>query len=288
MIIINIILCFFSITFTQVFSEYSYVGNQSGMVGSVMSKPHSDSGIFYNPASLAGYNGRLVTIGKSNLFNQSYLPLVHFGLIYKLPLIGQFGLSYQSFSTKNSSIVLSSESALAISKAIYLQKDRNSSLAIGYRLNLLHWEQSRTAGASGNGIDGFGAQDNSAFGFDFGVLGGLRNKYWVGAYLKNINSPSINSQNLPRKICISIGYKPIDNMYSNLSIERLLGKNSRQIKLGFEYNLDSKITVFSGVQSNPNRLGVGLEYKIGNIEIGYSLLTHHVMSETHHFGIKIK
>ena len=77
-------------------------------------------------------------------------------------------------------------------------------------------------------------------------------------------------------------------MYSNFSIERLLGENDKQIKLGLEYKLDSRITILSGVQSNPNRLGLGLEYKIGNIEIGYAVLTHHVMSETHQFSVKIK
>ena len=287
--ILSIILLLFTFSWGQVFSDYSYVGaSYAAMTGSVVSKPSSDSGIFYNPASIAGYKGRLITIGQANLFNQTYLPYHHFGAISNLPFIGLVGLSYQSFSTENSGVVLSSESAVSLTKALYLQKDKNSSLAIGCRLNFLYWEQAESAGPSGDGSDGIASQDASAMGLDLGILGGLRDKYWVGAYLKNFNSPIIGGQNLPRKISISIGYKPLDKFYSNFSMERLLGQNDKQIKLGFEYNLDSNITILSGVQSNPNRLGLGLEYKIGNIEIGYAILTHHVMSETHQFSIKIK
>ena len=43
-----------------------------------------------------------------------------------------------------------------------------------------------------------------------------------------------------------------------------------------------------GVQSNPNRFGLGMEYDIGKITLSYSFLSHHVMNPTHNIEIKIK
>ena len=275
---------------SQVFSEYSYVGVQgSAMTGSVISHTSSESGIFQNPASISGFNGNIVMIGQANVFSQSYLPYLHLGIIYDIPFLGQTGMSYQNFSTDYNGSKLSTESSLSLTKGMYLQKDKNSSLSLGVRVNFLIWDQSGSAGPSGDGSTGFGSYQSSNMGLDFGIIGGLRNKYWVGGYLTNINSPLMNGINLPRKISISLGFSPIDDIYTNLSMERLLGRNDRQIKLGFKYDLNSVLSIMSGVQSNPNRFGVGFEYKILNrIIFGYSVLTHHIMPETHNFEIKFK
>ena len=72
-------------------------------------------------------------------------------------------------------------------------------------------------------------------------------------------------------------------------MKRLLGRQDRQIKLGIEYDVTSFLKVMSGVQSNPNRLGVGVEYKIlDKYVFGYSILTHHIMGSSHNFEVKIK
>ena len=45
----------------------------------------------------------------------------------------------------------------------------------------------------------------------------------------------------------------------------------------------------AGAQSNPNRFGIGFEYKMFDRFIfGYSILTHHLFPETHNFEIKFK
>ena len=111
---------------SQVFSEYSYVGVQgSAMTGSIVSHSSSESGIFQNPASIAGFDGNIVMIGQANIFNQSYLPYMHLGTIYDMPFLGQLGLSYQNFSTDYNGNELSTESSLSLSKGMFLQKDKN-------------------------------------------------------------------------------------------------------------------------------------------------------------------
>ena len=287
---ITILSSIVSISISQVFSEYSYVGVQnSSMAGTISPNISSDNGLFQNPASLAGFNDNIVIAGQSNLFNQSEFPYQHLGLVYDIPVLGRLGISYQSFSTEYNGIKLSSESALSISKGTFIQKDRNSCSAIGYRVNFLSWEQAASSGAEGDGSNGFSAHQSSTFGLDFGIIGGLRDRYWVGGYLTNINSPMINGQNLPRSIALSIGFNPSKKIQTSLSIKRVLGRNDRQVNLGLQYQLSSSLSIISGVQSNPNRLGLGVEYEILNrFTLGYSILTHHVMGETHNFEVRIK
>ena len=99
----------------------------------------------------------------------------------------------------------------------------------------------------------------------------------------------INGQNLPRSIALSVGFNPSDKIQTSLSMKRLLGRSDRQVNLGLHYKLSNSLSIISGVQSNPNRLGLGIEYEIFNrFILGYSILTHHVMGETHNFEIKIK
>ena len=78
-----------------------------------------------NPASLAGFENNIIITGQSNIFNQAQLPYRHLGLIYKIPIIGKVGMSYESFSTEYSGVELSSENVLSLSKGRYLQKDNN-------------------------------------------------------------------------------------------------------------------------------------------------------------------
>ncbi len=287
-IILQIFIISLSLLYSQVFSEYSYTGaNQTALAGSVSANISNENGLFQNPASIAGFEDKIIIAGQSNIFNQSYLPYQYIGLIYRIPMINNIGISFRSLSTENGGVKLSSESALSFSKGFFLQKDKNSCLAAGFRVNALFWEQSQSAG-TGDGTNGLDANQESSIGLDFGIIGGLRDRYWVGGYLTNINSPIIGSQHLPRKMILSLGFSPFEQVYTNLSMERLLGRNDRQVKLGFKYSLDNQFSLLFGAQSNPNRFGLGVEYHLERIAISYSLLTHHVMSETHNIEIKIK
>ncbi len=274
----------------QVFSDYDYVGiKSSAMAGALSVNTNDVAGFYQNPASLAGFNNNALILGQSNLYQKSEFPFQYFGASYELPLLGKTALTYQSFSTKNSGVKLSSESSISLSKAKFLQKDRNSILALGYRLNYYLWEQSSSSGTNGDGSNGYGSIEQQSLGVDFGIIAGLRKKYWLGGFIKNINSPVINGQNLPRSISLSIGFNPSHKTKTSISMKRLLGRQDRQIKLGIEYDVTSLLKVMSGVQSNPNRLGVGIEYKIlDKYILGYSILTHHIMGLTHNFEVKIK
>ena len=285
-----IIFSILSISLCQVFSDYSYVGvKSSAMAGTMPANISGSNGLYQNPASLAGLNENSFNFGQSNLFNHSEFPYQYVGFIYDFPVIGQLGLLYESLSTKNNGIELSSESVLSISTGTFIQKDRNSCSSVGFRINFLSWNQAPSAGTSGDGQNGFASLNASSIGLDFGIIGGLRERYWVGGYITNINSPMINGQHLPRSLSLTIGFNPSKKIETSLSTSRLLGRNDRQVKLGMQYKLSNAITIISGVQSNPNRLGLGFEYNmLSRFVLGYSILTHHVMGETHNFEVTIK
>ena len=40
----------------------------------------NESGLFQNPASITGFEDRIILIGQSNIFNQSYLPYQYLNL----------------------------------------------------------------------------------------------------------------------------------------------------------------------------------------------------------------
>ena len=98
------------------------------MAGTITTNVSSDDGLFQNPASLSGLENDIIIVGQSNVFNQSQLPYRHLGVVYKIPIIGRVGISYESFSTEYSGVELSSENVISISKGRYLQKDKNLGL----------------------------------------------------------------------------------------------------------------------------------------------------------------
>ena len=76
-----IILCFLSVSFSQVFSHYDYTGSRAtSMSGAVTSGPGSLDNIFHNPAQLTDLNGLNLVSGYSQIFNLSFLPYYNFGI----------------------------------------------------------------------------------------------------------------------------------------------------------------------------------------------------------------
>ena len=54
---------------------------------------------------------------------------------------------------------------------------------------------------------------------------------------------------------------------------------------GINYDINQILSLSVGFQSNPNRVGAGLQIQFMKIEFGYGLLTHHVLPITHQFSV---
>jgi hypothetical protein len=285
-----ILIIIVNISFSQVVSDYSYIGAKAtALSGSMVANKGDVNSVFHNPAGLTEIESNELSVGFTNIFNLSFLPFSHFAISLNVSQVGTFGFSVQEMSVNYGDNTLSSEQNIGLSHGIYIQKDRNSKLSFGYTLHFLDWNLGKSAGQSGDGSDGLTSGSLSAIGVDIGLLAVLRDKYRVGVCMTNVNSPEIgrgmSSQPLPRKINAGISLIPYQNVVTSLALERTLGQKDKQIKAGVEYTLNQFVLFRVGTQSNPNRIGVGLELHMVGVNFSYGILSHPTLPITHQYNI---
>ena len=281
-----------SISFTQVFSSYDYLGSRAtAMSGAVTSGDHIESGIFHNPAQLSNYSDFTIISGYSNLYGLDFLPLSHMGISKN-----NYALSFKNISTEFNGNTLSSETALGVAKGFNLYSDRQSLIQMGLRFNFYSYDFGESAGTEGDGSNGINLGSSNASGFDIGFQGVLNKKYYVAYYIKNISSYIEGSSlglNLPKTMSIGLSYLPYKDLVTSLDINQLSGNKDSEIRFGIEYKLMESFKIRTGLQSNPNRFSSGFEF--GNIKLAnlytcnfsYSFLTHHVLPTTHQFSLSV-
>jgi len=276
-----------SLSFTQVFSTYDYVGSRAtAMSGTTTTGSDIESGIFHNPAQLSNMQGMNIISGYSSLYNLDFLTYSHFGISNN-----NWAVNFEKASTEINGTSLSSESVFGISKGMSIYKDRQSLIEAGIRFNLYNYDFGTSAGTEGDGSNGINIGSGTASGIDLGFQGVLNNKYYVGYYLQNIYSLIEDSNlgsSLPKSFSIGLSYRPYEDLLTSIDINQLSGHINSEVRFGIEYKLMESFTIRTGLQSNPNRFSGGFEFSgTDNIDIAYSFLTHHVLSTTHQFSITV-
>jgi len=283
-----IFLLFFStFVFSQVATDTRYHGaRQLALAGSDIAWQQDEFAVFHNPAAGAWLSKSSVGLSYEKLFGLSYLP--HVSTVVSSP-IGSFGttsLSYEQMSVSYQSRLLSNEMAVGLSQAFFLQKDRNSTLSMGFTASYYSVDYGKSAGPTGDGSDGIELGSHQTFGLSVGVQASLHETHWVGASVKNINSPRLGQANmvsyLPRSIAVGYSYVPYHLVKTHFAMTHALGKVS-QYHAGLEYQLLSSLQIFSGVHSNPNRLGLGIRLNVKLMKIDYALLTHPILPISQQF-----
>jgi len=282
-----------SIAINQVTTDISFSTSKSfAMAGAVVSDPGSVGSAFYNPAGLSNLSQSELIIGNSNFYQLDFLTFNYISYInhsndmaFTLQSLGVRSTSDNNDNWSNPNSNLSSEVSISVSQGFDLLNDKNSKLSLGYSLNYMMLDQGSSSGPSGDGSDGLEGSKISTFGIDIGVLSSLRDKIIIGAFIKNINSPSFGKgsslQYLPRKLSIGVTYSPFEKLKTNFQIEKLLGRSDNQFRVGLEYTLNELLILRSGIQMEPNRFGVGFVYTPNkSINISFGLLTHPVLSTT--------
>ena len=276
------VICISSWLIGQTVSDYPYTGvGGSASVGTMASARGGIHSLFHNPATLTEVSDHIVNVGSSELYG---IPYTHAGWINHIKGVGVLGISTEFSKVTFQDVDLSREQRIGISHGFYLQQDRNSTLALGATLNRFSWTLGPSAGIAGDGSDGIPGGMSTAWGLDVGVIGVLRKKHRVGAFVKNAVSSTIGSdgteQPLPKRISAGISYTPFSGLMTSFLFERVLGKNI-QIKGSVHFDVNPTLRVITGVQSNPNRLGTGFIVSFSRIKIGYALLTHPVLPVVH-------
>ena len=289
---------FFQFTYSQVFSDISFVGSRSVATGgSLVANPRGEESVFYNPAGLSSNsNNKGLFYGKTDIYNLNFLKYQY--LSVGLPK--NFALSFQALNTNyNLDGIqgrLSREHTFSLSQGIDLLKDRNSTLSVGYNLNYLSFYQAPSAGPNGDGENGFLSAKSSTISLDLGIHASLRKKISFGAFLKNITSTRMGKGSslifLPRKINIGIGYMPFADLSTNFSLERIMGTDKSSFRFGLEYLVTKYFEVRSGVQmstqdNGSNRFGAGFTIHLPYVDFSYGLLTHPILDNINTFDIRV-
>ena len=275
-----------NILFAQAFSDYSFnSAESSSMAGAIVSNKGGDWSLYNNPAALVEIDEKRLSIGYSHLYNQTYLPLSSLGLTIPYKNKFNFGFKYVTLKVDYEGIQLLDENLIGMVGSMYLLKDKNSTLSIGISANSYLTSFGKSAGTDGDGTNGINKQTINAFGLDIGILATLRNKNRIGVFIKNLSSSEIgvgtSNQNLPKKIDLGFSTIPYEELIISFSIEQLLGRSSPQFRSGIKYQLNKILCLNAGVQTNPNRLGLGFMIEKKIIIFSYGYLTHHVLPGTH-------
>jgi len=290
-------LVFLQIIFCQSFSNFSFTGSKSmGMAGAVVSNINDSESVFYNPSGLVHSDDYSVIIGTTMLYDLNFLK--HQFLSISFP--NRMAISFQQLGTGSKGIFnlnssgssnLSNEQLISFSQGFHLLNDANSTLSIGYNINALIFSQAGSAGPSGDGSDGLASSKSSTLGIDIGIHSSLRDKISFGAFIKNINNPTIgrgsSQSHFPRRMDLGITYNPFNGLHTTFAFERVLGESKTSFRFGTEYDVTNNFTVRSGIQMNPNRFGLGISYSMNNIELSYALLTHSILSNSNVITIKV-
>ena len=278
-----------SFSLSQVSTDNVFSGTHtSALTGAITSSKIAKKSFQHNPAILAELNRQFLRFDYLNLYNVSFLENQLLNGFVKLPTIGNLGFHIEQSSVEYLSKKMSTERLFGLSKGYTLQKDRNSSLLLGFSVNYFLVSFGQSAGVNGDGTNGHDKSIRSEAGVDLGILATLRDKYRFGAFLKNLNGPQIgdgiSTQYLPQRLSLAVTYMPIDELSTTFELENELGKD-QQVQAGIEYQIHYSLLLMVGIQSNPNRMGFGLSYQQNGIEISWSILSHQILPTTQSFSI---
>ena len=288
---IYLLLSIFSGLIAQVASEHLYYGASSlSMAGSDIAIPKSSWSMFVNPAGIAEQKTLSLVASTESLFGQDYFSHSLFGIQFRVPKAGSFGLSIEDFSVAYSGNSLSRETAVGFHQGIMLRSDRNSTISFGYGIKSYTIDYGSSAGVSGDGSDGIELGSQSSWGVDIGLLASLAERVRFGARAFNINSPTLGDANsavrLPQRAQVGIAFSPYDLVWTTAALTKSSG-HPTHFHGGMSYNIVDNVFLRAGVMTNPNRFATGFEFIVKKIRINYGFMTQPVLPLSHQFSIEV-
>lgn len=137
--------------------------------------------------------------------------------------------------------------------------------------------------------EGFGSK--SVFSFNFGGIVELNKKLALGAHIYNLTQSTIKSDRLEEpletKMNLGISYHPIDQLLLNTEVAKSIEKKLKY-KAGLEYTFIEKISIRTGIQTNPifNFFGVG--FRTTQFDFDYALALHAQLGLSHQLSVNYR
>ncbi len=282
--ILTFILLFFglsSVGRAGVFDSRYPSARATAMSDALVAMPGEFWAPYNNPAGLAGLENWQVGSAMQRLFNQPFLQNAFFGALLPLPSrFGALAFNFEFFGVKYQGNTLSQENTFTLSHGFYLLNDIHSYLSIGYNLKYYYWDLGRSIEDRNLGSAG-------ALGVDLGLQASLYHRVFAGVFAYNLNAPTLGQRvkhDLPQRIVVGAGYRPISEVITTISIDKTLGFDARAA-MGIEYWPTRWLALRAGASTAPNRVSAGLGLKFRGFMLDYSFQNHPVLPETHKIGI---
>jgi hypothetical protein len=250
------------------------------MGGAFVALADDESAVFYNPAGLSGVEGRRLYSSYTNIAGYDFNRLVPFIASISLGEYGTAAISYRDFETSWEDVELTSEKTVVISHGFTVMKDVHSSLSLGWAMNMY----GLSFGTSYSGVD-LGSE--WTYGIDLGVQATLHNRARIGFMAKNLNAPSVGTDNpseLPRWIVAGFAYSPYTPVWTTLDLDREVGEEVRA-RFGAEVDVTEYLKLRTGVHNRPDSFSVGFGVAYSNVRVDYGYSSHATLPGTHQFGL---
>jgi hypothetical protein len=268
---------------TANFFDFYYPSARAGAMGGAQTAVTVDNwSPFYNPAGLVRMQTEF-QLGAAyyQLYNLSGMEAVFGSFGMRLPgKYGHLGVSIQNLGVSRDEVDLSTESVYQLSHAIFLMKDVNSSLSLGYNIKAMNLEL-------GESIFGEDLGSEMVFGLDVGMQANLYRRFWLGFSATNINNPKlgkVNAYDMPRRYTVGLGYTPFSGVTTALDFRVNEGEDM-QILAGMEYYLIEELAIRAGIVSEPSIFSLGLGVNVASIRFDYAFESHPVLDDTHQFTL---
>lgn len=235
------------------------------------------SAIHFNPAGLSSIGEMEFSALYKNLYG-----IVNNGTFnFVLPTyLGTVGFSFQNIFVKGEYTTVDEENlgekTLESEKAITLSYGRALNKNLSFGCNFIGYQLTQAR---------FGSA--SAFGVDLGFLANVYEKWRLGFFTHNLNSPTLGVEkkhNLPRLLTLGLSFTPYDGVVSSVDFSKEVGKDTR-LSFGQEFRILEGFTLRAGLSTLPVKASFGVGFFIRNFEIDYSVVNHEVLPLTHIFGV---
>ena len=233
--------------------------------------------IHFNPAGLSFIQEIQLTAYYKNLYG--IVNNATFNAVFPASF-GTLGFSFQNVSVKGEETNINGESlgekTLESENTITLSYGKALNEDLSFGCNLIGYQLTQTRFGSAN-----------TFGVDLGLLADIYDRWRLGFFAHNINSPTLgeeNRHNLPRLLSLGISFTPFKGVTSSIDLSKEVGKDTR-LCFGQEFQILKNITLRAGLSTQPIKASFGIGLLIKNIEIDYSVLNHEVLPMTHIIGV---
>lgn len=239
------------------------------MGGAGVALAEGASSIYLNPAGVAKLRSPELVATYTTLFGLEELRYTNLAYLQPLRRLGNLGFGWEGFGE-----------GIYKERVAFLSYARKILKGSYVGVNLKHMELS---------IETIGKA--TSVGFDLGFIQELGGKVSVGLFSRNTNRPQIGGEGLPSKIAAGIGFKSFEKMILVLDYgitETSTKKSLGSLAVGTEIELTSSFLLRAGVQSSPQRIGLGFGLRQRQLGVDYTYLTHHVLGGSHQLNLILR